>query len=48
MKDRTNPCIYYVCAHGTCQKGRKDVTVKKMQKLCEIPRTEKPPPGGTR
>ena len=29
MKDRTNPCIYYVCAHGTCQKGRQDVTVKK-------------------
>lgn len=25
MKDRINPCIYYVCAHETCQKGRKKV-----------------------
>lgn len=29
MKDRINPCIYYVCAHETCQKGRKDVTMDK-------------------
>jgi len=29
MKDRMNPCIYYVCAHETCQKGRKDVTMDK-------------------
>lgn len=29
MKDRNNPCIYYVCAHADCEKGRKDVTMDK-------------------
>ena len=29
MKDRTNPCIYYTCAHGECRKHFKDVTLKK-------------------
>lgn len=29
MKDRTNPCIYYICAHEPCQKGYKDVTMAK-------------------
>lgn len=29
MKDRTIPCIYYVCAHADCQKGFRDVTTKR-------------------
>lgn len=29
MKDRTAPCIYYVCAHAPCQKQVKDVTLSK-------------------
>lgn len=29
MKDRINPCIYYVCANADCQKGRKNVTMDK-------------------
>lgn len=29
MKDRNIPCIYYTCAHGTCQKNFQDVTTKK-------------------
>ena len=29
MKDRTRPCIYYVCAGADCQKGIKDVTLAK-------------------
>lgn len=29
MKDRNVPCIYYTCANGICQKGFKDVTLKK-------------------
>ena len=29
MKDRRNPCIYYICANETCQKGRKNVTMDK-------------------
>lgn len=29
MKDRISPCIYYVCAHADCQKGKKDVTMNK-------------------
>lgn len=28
-KDRTAPCIYYVCAHKDCKKGFKDVTIKR-------------------
>lgn len=27
MKDRTEPCIYYVCANSDCKKGRKNVTL---------------------
>lgn len=29
MKDRINPCIHYICAHETCRKGYKDVTMTK-------------------
>ncbi len=29
MKDRIAPCIYYTCAGGICQKGKKDVTLAK-------------------
>lgn len=29
MRDRINPCIHYVCAHETCRKGYKDVTMAK-------------------
>ena len=29
MKDRLNPCIYYVCANADCKKGFKDVTLAK-------------------
>lgn len=29
MKDRTTPCVYYVCAHADCGKGVKDVTMDK-------------------
>lgn len=29
MKDRTIPCIYYVCAHEPCEKNFKDVTMKR-------------------
>lgn len=29
MKDRTAPCIYYVCAHEPCKKNIQDVTMKK-------------------
>lgn len=28
MKDRTAACIYYTNAHGICEKGFKDVTLK--------------------
>ena len=26
MKDRINPCIYYICANADCQKGKHNVT----------------------
>ena len=26
MKDRTIPCIFYVCANADCKKGRRKVT----------------------
>lgn len=42
MKDRINPCIYYVCAHEICQKGRKDVTMNKC-KNCSKYRGRKNP-----
>lgn len=42
MKDRINPCIYYVCAHETCQKSRKDVTMNKC-KNCSKYRGRKNP-----
>ena len=29
MRDRNIPCIYYICANETCQKGLKDVTMDK-------------------
>lgn len=29
MKDRTVPCVSYVCAHADCLRGYKDVTVKR-------------------
>lgn len=29
MKDRTLPCIHYVCAGETCKKGFQAVTMKK-------------------
>lgn len=29
MRDKLNPCIYYVCAGGDCTKGRKNVTMAK-------------------
>lgn len=29
MKDRQIPCIHYTCAHQSCDKGFKDVTLKK-------------------
>ena len=39
-KDRTVPCIYYVCAHAECQKGFRDVTTKRC-KTCEKYRPRK-------
>lgn len=29
MRDRPNPCIYYICAHAECRKHVKDVTLDK-------------------
>lgn len=29
MKDRLNPCIYYICKGETCQKGIKEVDMLK-------------------
>lgn len=29
MKDRTTPCMYYVCCNADCKKGFKDVTMAK-------------------
>lgn len=29
MKDRLNPCIYYICANTDCKKGIKSVTLDK-------------------
>lgn len=29
MKDRTNPCIFYVCYGENCKKGVKNVTMAK-------------------
>lgn len=31
MKDRTRPCVYYVCADHDCMKSVKDVTMRKCQ-----------------
>lgn len=42
MKDRRSPCIYYVCAHADCKKGKKDVTQKKC-KNCPKYRPRKAP-----
>ena len=40
MKDRTIPCIHYVCAHAECKKHFKDVTTKKC-KNCDKYRPRK-------
>ena len=29
MRDKINPCVYYVCANADCQKGIKGVTLEK-------------------
>lgn len=29
MKDRLQPCIYYICKGSDCQKGFKEVTLDK-------------------
>lgn len=42
MKDRTSPCIYYVCANADCKKNRKNVTLKKC-KNCPKYRPRKSP-----
>lgn len=47
MKDRTNPCIHYVCAHESCKKGFKDVTMAKCKNCGKYrgrknPRKEEP------
>lgn len=39
-KDRLNPCIYYICAHETCEKGFVDVTMAKC-KNCQKYRARK-------
>lgn len=39
-RDRTVPCIYYVCAHADCQKGFRDVTTKRC-KTCDKYRPRK-------
>lgn len=39
-KDRTVPCIYYVCAHAECQKGFRDVTTRRC-KNCAMYRPRK-------
>lgn len=47
MKDRNIPCIYYTCAHETCQKHIKDVTMKTCKNCKKYkPRkvTKKPEP----
>ena len=40
MKDRTVPCIYYVCAGSDCKKGLKEVTLAKC-KNCQKYRPRK-------
>ena len=39
-RERTAPCIYYVCAHADCEIGIKDVTTKKC-KNCKSYRQRK-------
>lgn len=34
MKDRNQPCIYYICANADCRKGFKNVNLDKC-KNCE-------------
>ena len=48
MKDRTKPLHLLCVCTWYLPEGQKGCNCKKMQELCEIPRTEKPPPGGTR
>lgn len=40
MNNRILPCIYYICAHETCQKNIKDVTLKRC-KNCSKYRSRK-------
>ena len=47
MKDRLNPCIYYICANADCKKGFKEVTMdkcKNCKKYCPRKSSKKKEP----